>query len=161
MALQTSALRSASGIAQIHRFIMHQISRSLDFLRYALPMSIFFLKFIEWWYASDYHKQKGFQPIPPPPDPIPVSFGSKINWFSLLNAVCYIQTKPHEQGIPLPAESDMCPLCKRERTNSTTIPTGYVFCYPCIFAHVSDNGRCPVTLVPVNVDELRKIYSVT
>ncbi len=39
--------------------------------------------------------------------------------------------------------------------------SGYVFCYPCIFRHVSEHGRCPVTLVSATVDNVRRLYQNT
>nr|KAJ3419342.1 ubiquitin-protein ligase peroxin 12 [Polyrhizophydium stewartii] len=110
----------------------------LDFVRYALPMGIFFFKFLEWWYSSDYHKRADTQPIPPPPEPI----------------------EPHRHGVKLPRNHQICPLCLKSRTNPTMLPTGYVFCYPCVFNYVSEYGRCPVTHVRVDTEALRKIYSM-
>jgi len=33
-----------------------------------------------------------------------------------------------------------------------------VFCYPCIHAYVEAHGRCPVTLMPAELDDIRKLY---
>jgi Zinc finger, C3HC4 type (RING finger) len=39
-----------------------------------------------------------------------------------------------------------CPLCTSEIINPTAIlETGYVFCYKCIFAYISEKGSCPIT----------------
>ena len=51
-----------------------------------------------------------------------------------------------------------CPLCHRLRTNPALLPSGYVFCYPCIYAHVEEHQQCPVTLVPAQLDDIRKLY---
>lgn len=48
----------------------------LDALKVALPMAVFFLKFLEWWYGSE-NRQKSagmyMGPLPDPPAPIKVS----------------------------------------------------------------------------------------
>ena len=36
--------------------------------------------------------------------------------------------------------------------------SGYAFCYPCAFRHVSEHGRCPVTLQQATVDNVRRLY---
>ena len=38
------------------------------------------------------------------------------------------------------------------------IPSGYVFCYPCIYNHVTAHGCCPVTNQATEMDDLRKVY---
>ncbi len=48
------------------------------------------------------------------------------------------------------------------RTNPAMVEvSGYVFCYPCIFRHVNEHGRCPVTLRPATVDSVRRLYQNT
>lgn len=48
---------------------------------------------------------------------------------------------------------------RKQRTNpAMVISSGYVFCYPCIFHHVSRHGFCPVTRMPAGVDQLRRLY---
>jgi peroxin-12 len=36
--------------------------------------------------------------------------------------------------------------------------SGYVFCYPCLFRHVSGAHCCPVTRTPASLDHIRKLY---
>ena len=44
-------------------------------IEYALPMTVFFLKFVEWWYSSESspHNTMDFSPIPPPPKELQVN----------------------------------------------------------------------------------------
>ncbi|KAJ2158789.1 ubiquitin-protein ligase peroxin 12 [Coemansia sp. RSA 552] len=109
----------------------------LDFLKVLLPLSIFFYRFLEWWHRSDFHKRVQQTPIPPPPLPL----------------------KPHADGVAVPEDQSLCPLCTQPRTNPAMAPTGYVFCYPCIHRHVCEAGTCPVTLAKVRPDEIRKLYA--
>ena len=51
-----------------------------------------------------------------------------------------------------------CMLCNKQRTNSAVIPTGYVFCYNCIFPFVQENHCCPVTRMPCTAIQIRKIF---
>lgn len=45
-----------------------------------------------------------------------------------------------------------------QRTNETMVPSGHVFCYPCVFNYVSAHKRCPATASPMGVSQLRRIY---
>jgi len=38
------------------------------------------------------------------------------------------------------------------------IPTGYVFCYPCIYTYLSEENKCPITFVETTTEQLRKLY---
>ncbi|TPX42552.1 hypothetical protein SeLEV6574_g05535 [Synchytrium endobioticum] len=135
----SSALSSGSP-RQLAKYIFTlTITRGFDFLKYLLPMSVFFFKFLEWWYHSGFHKQASAQPIPPPPDSVP----------------------PHSEGLSIPSDNSTCPLCQKKRTNPTMIPSGFVFCYPCIFRYVEDNQRCPVTFMGTVTEQLRKVYAVS
>lgn len=69
-----------------------------------------------------------------------------------------VHPQPAPDGIGLPASPADCPICRRTRTNPATLPSGYVFCYPCIHAYVETHVRCPVTLIPAELDDIRKLY---
>ncbi len=124
--------------------IRHLIRRSphllLDSLKVLLPMSIFFIKFLEWWYspsspARALDVSPHGPPVPPP---------------KLLS--------PHPQGIQIDTHSyGQCPLCRGPIVNATALPSGYVFCYRCAHQHVEKSGTCPVTLISVRIWQLRKI----
>ncbi|CAG8823898.1 22266_t:CDS:2, partial [Racocetra persica] len=68
---------------------------------------------------------------------------------------------PDPRGIPLPESPNICPLCVSQLMNPTAIPSGYVFCYTCIFHYVEEFNRCPITLIKIGTDELRKVYNST
>ncbi|KAG8754770.1 ubiquitin-protein ligase peroxin 12 [Serendipita sp. 396] len=113
---------------------------ALDSLKVLVPLSIFFIKFLEWWYSPSSPARalsaapKG-PPVPPP---------------RLLS--------PHPKGIPVdPTRYGICPICQQPIANATVLPTGYAFCYRCIHPEVEAHGRCPVTLHPVEHWQLRKI----
>ncbi|RKP10482.1 Pex12 amino terminal region-domain-containing protein [Thamnocephalis sphaerospora] len=130
------AAGSSKGV-MLRRLLAFGLARGLDWLKVLLPMGMFFFKFLEWWYASDYHKRTQVRPIPPPPEPV----------------------QPDEHGLPLPADPNICPICLKHRTNPAALPTGYAYCYPCIFHHVEEHGRCPVTLARVELEQIRKLYT--
>ncbi|KAG0338177.1 ubiquitin-protein ligase peroxin 12 [Podila humilis] len=127
-------------LESIQNNVLGLLSGSLDFLKVLLPMSIFFFKFLEWWYQSDYYRKASTAgdsaEVPPP-----------------------ARIKPHPEGLPLPREANMCPVCLKTLTNPTALCSGYVYCYPCAYKQVEDHGRCPVTLIPCKTDELRKLYN--
>lgn len=97
----------------------------------AISVGAFFAQFIDWWYSQEGIKAK-FMSLPAPPPPS--------EW-------------------PSDIPSDMCPICKKKRTNDTALSSsGFVFCYPCIFRYVQDTNRCPVTGYKSSLNQLVKIY---
>ncbi|KAK2753269.1 ubiquitin-protein ligase peroxin 12 [Arachnomyces sp. PD_36] len=131
----------------------------LSSLRFLLPTSIFALKFLEWWHASDFSRQltrKATEtldlPAPlvsgmPPPPPPPISKSEKPS--SLKSST---SNKPTTQSrlskppisystllpiftvpLPPPDSENICPICLNQLLNPTACQTGYVFCYVCIF----------------------------
>ncbi|KAI0852590.1 Pex12 amino terminal region-domain-containing protein [Daldinia vernicosa] len=129
--------------------------RLLSSLSVLLPTSIFALKFLEWWYASDFAKQlsrKAAENLELPP---PVVSG-----LSALG-VKVPQKKGHDEKskkeeeerpkipsaedapiatpsmlpiftVPAPEDSELCPICEDEITTATACQTGVVYCYACI-----------------------------
>lgn len=126
--------------------------RLLSSLSILLPTSIFALKFLEWWHASDFARQlsrkaaEGLE-LPPPitagldspkptttpkdvkkdesPDDTPED--PPIAALSLLPILT----------VPPAADTSLCPICNEEVTTATACQTGYVFCYTCIHRWVN------------------------
>jgi peroxin-12 len=71
--------RPSSNVARTRRKLGFHIlgtilSNSIEFLKILLPMSIFFFKFLEWWYSSDYARLAGGDEVHvPPPEKLQVS----------------------------------------------------------------------------------------
>ncbi|KAH9482953.1 Peroxisome assembly protein 12 [Psilocybe cubensis] len=112
----------------------------LDSLRLLLPTAIFFIKFLEWWYSPGSPARalsvSPQGPAIPPPSMLP----------------------PHPQGIPFDKTAyGICPICKKAINNATALPSGYVFCYRCAYDQVEKHEKCPVTLLPARVWQLRKV----
>lgn len=112
---------------------------SFEALKFLLPTSIFFFRFLEWWYSSEggygrIRKKGGGTGggkalrAPPPPS---VGTGE--------------------------VQSGVCVVHKGPMVNPTALPTGFMGCYKCLFAYVDEHVKCPVTGVAVEVAELRKI----
>ncbi|KAJ7067971.1 Pex12 amino terminal region-domain-containing protein [Mycena amicta] len=127
-------------LAWIRRLIFLSPRVLLDSLRLLLPTAIFFVKFLEWWYSPN-SPARSFSASPlgpavPPPRMLP----------------------PHPQGIPFDPQSyGKCPLCRDVFKNATALPSGYVFCYRCAYEHVEKHAKCPITLLPVETWQLRKV----
>ncbi|KAK3900137.1 Pex12 amino terminal region-domain-containing protein [Staphylotrichum tortipilum] len=134
-------------------------ARLLGGLSLALPTSIFALKFLEWWYASDFAKQlsrKAAENLDLPP---PVITGMP----DAKKAAQHQQEKekPAEEEeeelddeekerrlverapiaassllpiytVPTPASSDCCPICEDDITTAAACQTGIVYCFACI-----------------------------
>eukprot|EP01083_Nonionella_stella_P027047 74385_1 len=108
--------------------------------RYAkigILLFVFGYKFVDWFYSAEAQvRSRNSLPVPPPPGPAKPS--------DLPSA-----ERP-------PRDPNLCPLCKRVRTNPACDTSGYVYCYPCIFNYVQRYHRSPVTFAPCQ--EVRKIY---
>ena len=133
----------------------------LSSLSVLLPTSIFALKFLEWWYASDFAKQlmrKASENLELPPPIVsgvpeekaaPSSLGTGIpskegkednnNNNNSGDDVTLVENAPIATPsllpiftVPPPAESDLCPICGDEIATPTACQTGLVYCYACI-----------------------------
>lgn len=52
-----------------------------------------------------------------------------------------------------------CFICKRQPClDPSSIPSGYVFCYMCILYHIKQEGKCPISLVSYDENQIRKVY---
>jgi len=117
------------------RILYRVYNFTLDYSPHLLPFLIFAFKFAEWWYSESGNGQT--KPIPQPPKPPNVS----------------------ENGISLPSDKTLCPICVDKRVNPAALScSGFVFCYKCIHEHIIEYSRCPVTLLPASVEQIRKIY---
>lgn len=111
----------------------------LDYAQTGLIAAVFFFKMMEWWYQSAEERMSAPTVYPPPPPPPP--------------------PKVAKEGIPLPPDKTLCPLCSQKRANPSAVTvSGFVFCYACIFKYVSQYKRCPVTLMPATVDHIRRLF---
>lgn len=130
-----------SWIATLRRLIRRSPSLVLESLKILLPLSLFFVKFLEWWYSPTSPARALGQaqagPTIPPPKMI----------------------RPHPNGVlgGKTVQFGVCPLCEKPIANATALPSGYTFCYTCIFAEVEKNNKCPVTLLPMRTWMLRKV----
>ncbi|KAH7916817.1 cyclin-dependent protein kinase inhibitor [Hygrophoropsis aurantiaca] len=136
---RVSPERKRTIIASIRRLILSSPRLLLDSLRLLLPTAIFFVKFLEWWYSPGSPARSlstsPLGPAVPPPQLLP----------------------PHPSGLYVDGTKyGHCPLCNNLINNATALPSGYVFCYRCAYDHVEQHGKCPVTLLPAKVWQLRK-----
>ncbi|KAF9694624.1 hypothetical protein EKO04_007463 [Ascochyta lentis] len=122
--------------------------RLLSSLKILLPTSIFALKFLEWWHASDFARQlsrKAAENIELPPPILPSLPPSARKQNSKHTTTTDEKSKPRPIDppiaastllpiltVPLPADSTLCPICSTPVTNPTASPTGFVYCYTCI-----------------------------
>jgi len=127
------------------------VGKLMSGLSLVLPASIFALKFLEWWYASDFAKQlsrKAAEGLDLPP---PVVGGSEED--KKKNGVLTTPGKNKIQKggevdednapvaassllpiytVPAPSDSSLCPICRGEITTAGACQTGIVYCYACI-----------------------------
>ncbi|KAI0541108.1 putative peroxisome biosynthesis protein (PAS10/Peroxin-12) [Xylaria digitata] len=126
----------------------------LGSLSVLLPTSIFALKFLEWWYASDFAKQlsrKAAENLELPP-PIVSGLPDPSTKRSQGDESAKDNDKPKNGDelplaenspiatpsllpiltVPRPEDSELCPICEDEITTATACQTGFVYCYACI-----------------------------
>jgi peroxin-12 len=129
--------------------------RLLSSLKILLPTSIFALKFLEWWYASDFARQlsrKAAENIELPPpvlSSLPPSAKRATFNKQTPSGEKQISSSPSEKHkhidppissssllpiftVALPADSHLCPICATPIITPTASPTGFVYCYKCI-----------------------------
>jgi peroxin-12 len=132
-------------------------ARVLSNLRLLLPTSIFALKFLEWWHASDFARQlsrkaaEGLELPPPlvsglptPPGPEPAASPSPSPPSApgpgdAAAAAAAARNPPISASsllpiftVPSPVDSGQCPICEQPVQTATACQTGFVFCYGCI-----------------------------
>lgn len=136
--------------------------RVLGSLKILLPTSIFALKFLEWWHASDFARQlsrkavEGLE-LPPPVISGLSSLSAKLGPAGQKKPTSETTEGPEKvpeeienppiaaasllpiYTVPPPHESDSCPICQEEITVATACQTGYVFCYTCIHKWLEGN----------------------
>ncbi|XP_043720628.1 peroxisome biogenesis protein 12 [Telopea speciosissima] len=133
-------LRGPPWLKALQRVLLSCIYTMLDYAQTGLIAAVFFFKMMEWWYQSAEERMSAPTVYPPPPPPPP--------------------PKVAKEGIPLPPDRTICPLCSQKRANPSVISvSGFVFCYACIFKYVSQYKRCPVTLMPATVDQIRRLFN--
>ncbi|KAL5113453.1 ubiquitin-protein ligase peroxin 12 [Pleosporales sp. CAS-2024a] len=133
--------------------------RLVGSLKILLPTSIFALKFLEWWHASDFARQLSRKAaenmeLPPPVLPsLPAAssrakadvLGAKQRPSSSTAACADEQPKKRRPEpvlssttllpiltVPTPPSSTLCPICVSPMVTPTASPTGFVYCYTCI-----------------------------
>jgi peroxin-12 len=151
-ASQPAAAGATSSSSLLHRRPLS--TRLLSGLRFVLPTSIFALKFLEWWHASDFARQlsrkaaEGLVLPPPivaglskPQTPTPRQAPSKRPFSSSTTSSAEVNVPDPPISstsllpiltVPPSAESQLCPICSLRVQTPTACQTGFVFCYTCI-----------------------------
>jgi len=128
-------------IDRIRRLALRATWATLDHSYVLLLLGIAGYKFVEWMYSEEGVAKMRLTgadaPIPPPP--LPPQFSGQALSLATMD----------------PA---LCPLCKQQRVNPAMAPSGYVFCYPCIYRYVEQHGECPITQMKCEPSTIVKIY---
>ncbi|KAJ8917239.1 hypothetical protein NQ315_002256 [Exocentrus adspersus] len=52
-----------------------------------------------------------------------------------------------------------CPVCLKQWIIPSVLPvSGYIFCFRCIWKHLSENAHCPVTRLPARPQDIVRLY---
>ncbi|QRW19188.1 ankyrin repeats [Rhizoctonia solani] len=99
--------RPSGVLALIRHYLFHSRRQLLDSLKLLLPISIFFLKFLEWWYSPSSPARALSAPRSGPAIPPPAKLS------------------PHPRGLGIgDLPYGICPLCHERLQNATALPTG-------------------------------------
>ncbi|KNA15489.1 hypothetical protein SOVF_097830 isoform A, partial [Spinacia oleracea] len=132
-------LRGPPWLKKLQGALLSCMYAALDYSQTGLIAAVFVFKMMEWWYQSAEERMSAptiYPPPPPPPAP-----------------------KVAKEGIKLPSDRTVCPLCSEKRANPSVVTvSGLVYCYGCIFKYVSQYKRCPVTLIPAEVEDIRRLF---
>ena len=124
--------------------------RLLSSLKILLPTSIFALKFLEWWHASDFSRQlsrKASEGLELPP---PIVSGSNpptrakrqtTQNADQNNRPANTKEDPPVSSktllpiltVPVPPSSELCPICLHPISTAAACQTGYTFDYRCLY----------------------------
>jgi hypothetical protein len=140
--------------------------RLLSSLKILLPTSIFALKFLEWWHASDFARQlsrKAAENIDLPPPVLPsLPPAAKRNDIDgekkrpstassekqhRIDPIISSTTLLPILTVPRPPSSTLCPICVTPVVNPTASPTGFVYCYTCIHRWVEGDHERQVAFM--------------
>ena len=119
----------------------------LSSLKIMLPASIFALKFLEWWHASDFSRQlsrkaaEALELPPPVVSGLTLAARPKKETSEKAGAKTSVKQDPPISSttylpiftVPPPSISELCPICLHPITNPAAAGTGFVFDYKCIF----------------------------
>jgi len=108
--------------------------KSTSVILKSIEVFAFFLQFMQWWYLKPDRKNIGDLKNPP-----------------------YYKNKEINSVISNAKET--CPICLQK----VIIPTassisGYVYCWKCIATHLKNKKECPVTNLPMNAEDLVRVY---
>ena len=128
---------SAPSVALALRRLGSLADVPLRHARHVLLLSVFGYRLLEWWHAPDNAVLPAPKLIPPPPPPPPLL-----------------------PGIELP-EPGLCGVCRMPPRQPTAASSGYVLCAACAKAAVRRDGRCPLTGMPMRLEDLIRIYETS
>jgi peroxin-12 len=117
---------------------------SFEALKFLLPTSIFFFRFLEWWYSAE----GGYARLR--------KKGSGAGAAQALRAPPSRESND-EADVAGMKKGGICVVHKGVMVNPTALPSGYLGCYKCLFSYVEANCACPITKQVISVVDLRKI----
>eukprot|EP00937_MAST-01D_sp_MAST-1D-sp2_P004011 g4011.t1 len=124
--------------ASLRHFALRVLWLGLDWGKYALVGAVLAFKGFEWWFGAQVQAQRPQAAALVPPPPLPLL--------------------PHRECLHLPPAAGLCPLTGESLRNPAASASGYVFSYAALHEYVQQNRHCPITRVPMSVDDIRTLF---
>ena len=123
------------------KYLMQSLT---SMIKYSVIFSVVLLKLFEYYSSPENRaareaQQRRFNPSVAPPPPLPPI--------------------PLPEATQLLSDPRLCPLCGEIRENPALSSSGYCFCHKCIYSHVQQYSKCPVTGAPCTTLEIRKVFA--
>ena len=156
---------AAAVLVAAWRRLLALLELPLSHARQLLLLSVFGYQFVEWWHRPDHAPLPPPALIPPPPPPPPLlsdlaaDDGKGVappHW-----RAAAASGQPHVPGLRPPPEPGLCGVCRMAPREPTAAPSGFVFCASCARDAVARDGRCPLSGMPMELAQLRRLYETS
>ena len=130
-------------------------------VQYGVVAGVLSFKFFEWWYTPEVQElaQKSSEDAASPPPPtMLLSCKENSNNNNNEDDEVLVAVPAAIPAVPRETASVLCTLCNDQCTNMAASPSGYVYCYPCLYNYIQDHGRTPKGGLPCTVLEIRKCW---
>ena len=140
---------AVSGSVRLLHWLAALAEAPLRHARQLLLLSVFSFRLLEWWHAPQHAPPPPARLVPPAPMPPPSKF---------------FDGDAAGQGIRVSGSQlahGLCGLCGKLPNEPAVAPSGFVYCGQCAHGAALQHAECPLSGVPMRVEDLRRIYETS